>query len=341
MFVIEIRANYETSPDSARVLFPKEELQIGWENSIYKWNVGAGFRNIGNTCYLNSTIQALFHVSSIANWLRSDRLHRENCLSRRHCIVCAMALTLKRSQAMDEAFPPRLICLNLNLIAKDFTIGRQEDAHEFLGLLIEAMDTSFLGRFPDHKSFDHQIKETTPVNQIFGGCVQTTVKCQHCGNASTTKQNIGQLSLDINESDTIEEALDSYFKCETIEEYKCGSCNTIATATKNYTLDRAPISLCIQLKWFTYDGGKIKKDVKLKPTLQLSKYSCKWNETSWNYRLVSMIIHSGYSQNYGHYTAVGLSEDKNFYKFDDDLVAPISVYNAMNSNPYVIFYEIC
>lgn len=68
-----------TLPTPKRTLFPRENVQIGWKTTGRKWLVGAGMMNMGNTCYLNSTLQALFHVPAIANWLLSDEPHRAKC----------------------------------------------------------------------------------------------------------------------------------------------------------------------------------------------------------------------------------------------------------------------
>lgn len=64
-------------PTPKRILYDRELVQIGWKNGR-KWSVGTGMTNVGNTCYLNSTLQALFHVPSFANWLFSDEEHRRN-----------------------------------------------------------------------------------------------------------------------------------------------------------------------------------------------------------------------------------------------------------------------
>lgn len=365
-------------PTPKVVLFPRENVQIGWKASDRKWHVGAGMMNMGNTCYLNSTLQALFHVPALANWLISDRAHREMCENKSMCenrclhlcpqseqiliiilflcsiiagiqggcIICAMAKTLITSQHPNSmAIKPVLVYSKLRMVCKHLVPGQQEDAHEFLRYLMEAMEKAYLTRFPKHSQFDQYSKETAPINQILGGYLKTSVRCLACGHVSVTFQHFEDILLDIRKANTIDEALDLYFARERLEDmgYKCESCKKKVSATKQFSLERAPISLCIQLKRFSIVGNKLNKHIPIRQQLNLSKYTLKKggaHDQPLTYRLVSMVTHLGASQHCGHYTAIGLTDSGTYYQFDDSYVRPISVQNVLSTSAYIIFYEL-
>ncbi|XP_011183071.2 ubiquitin carboxyl-terminal hydrolase 36 isoform X1 [Zeugodacus cucurbitae] len=337
------RQNPNELPQPKRVLYPRENVIIGWKNSARKWHVGVGMMNVGNTCYLNSTLQALFHVPSMANWLISDVKHMEECNSSENCIICAMIKTLEASQNNQSAIRPYLVYSKLKFICKHLLMGRQEDAHEFLRYLVEAMEKCFLTRFRNYKELDQYSKETTPLNQILGGYLKSAVRCLSCGHVSVTFQHFQDLLLDIRKADTIDEALEGYFSRERLEDmgYKCESCKKKVSATKQFSLERAPIVLCIQLKRFSVMGTKLNKQITIKPRIDLSKFvSRKEVGEQLTYKLVAMVTHLGASQHCGHYTAIGLTESGSYYNYDDSYVRPVSVQNVCNTNAYIIFYEI-
>lgn len=65
-------------PEPAVTLYAPDKVNLGW-NKMFPMPVGSGMYNVGNTCYLNSTLQALFHVPALVNWLLSDAHHESKC----------------------------------------------------------------------------------------------------------------------------------------------------------------------------------------------------------------------------------------------------------------------
>ncbi|KAH8246213.1 hypothetical protein KR038_005211 [Drosophila bunnanda] len=335
-------------PKPKRVLYPRENIRIGWKQSERKWQVGSGMINVGNTCYLNSTLQALLHIPALANWLVSEQAHLDNCMvaeSGGCCVVCAMAKTLQATQGNQSAVRPFHIYSKLKQICKHMVVGRQEDAHEFLRFLVEAMERAYLMRIPNYKELDQLVKETTPLGQIFGGYLRSEVRCLSCNHVSITFQHFQDLLLDIRKADTLEEAFEGHFSRERLEDmgYKCEGCKKKVSATKQFTLERAPITLCIQLKRFSMMGNKLTKQITFKPRIDLSKFAARSAAAQaqpLSYRLVSMVTHLGVSQHCGHYTAIGSTEAGSYYNFDDSYVRPIAMQSVCNTNAYIMFYEL-
>lgn len=209
------------------------------------------------------------------------------------------------------------------------------------------MEKSFLNRFksqPGFKEMDQHSKETTPLNQILGGYLRSTVTCLACKHESITFQHFEDLSLDISRVSTLNDALGGYFARENLEEcgYKCEACKKKVSATKRFSLERAPAVLCIQLKRFNVMGHKIGKQIQIIQNLDLSKHLAKAGDPNQNcyYKLVSLVTHLGGSASGGHYTAIGLAPNGNYYHFDDSYVSSISTESVLKTNAYVLFYEL-
>lgn len=258
-----------------------------------------------------------------------------------------MAQTLLSTQRQQHSITPSLITNRLHNICKHLHIGRQEDAHEFLRYLVEQMEKSYLNRSknqPGFRDLEQYSKETTPLNQILGGYLRSTVTCLSCKHESITFQHFMDLPVDITRVSTLNEALAGYFARENLEEcgYKCESCKKKVSATKRFSLERTPAVICIQLKRFNVMGGKLGKPIQICQTLDLSKHLAKSGDQSQScsYKLVSMVTHLGGSASGGHYTAIGLAPNGNFYHFDDSCVSSISTESVLKTNAYVLFYEL-
>ncbi|KAG8041228.1 hypothetical protein G9C98_002216 [Cotesia typhae] len=287
-------------PEPKTTLYQPEKVTLGWDKSF---PVGSGLINVGNTCYLNSTLQALFHVPALVNWLLTDSHHNSKCEQN----------------------------------------GQQEDAHEFLRYLLEGMERAYLQRHKATK-LDSYSKETTPINQIFGGYIRTEVKCLKCQHVSTTFQHFQDLLVDIRKANTLDEALSSYFSREELDnnDYKCEACKKRVPATKQFSLEQPPKVLCVQLKRFSVLGNKISRHIGFKQTVNMGPYL--WREPGepprkLNYKLMSIITHMGPSVGCGHYTAVAQVSSGQYYSFDDSCVRSINISNVFNTNAYIMIFE--
>ncbi|CAG5088829.1 Similar to Usp36: Ubiquitin carboxyl-terminal hydrolase 36 (Drosophila ananassae) [Cotesia congregata] len=336
-------------PEPKITLYQPEKVTLGWDKSF---PVGSGLINVGNTCYLNSTLQALFHVPALVNWLLTDSHHNSKCEQNAgggECLTCAMAKTLQFShEKSGNAIKPfyiynKLKCKLFILICRTMVPGQQEDAHEFLRYLLEGMERAYLQRHKATK-LDSYSKETTPINQIFGGYIRTEVKCLKCQHVSTTFQHFQDLLVDIRKANTLDEALSSYFSREELDnnDYKCEACKKRVPATKQFSLEQPPKVLCVQLKRFSVLGNKISRHIGFKQTVNMGPYL--WREPGepprkLNYKLMSIITHMGPSVGCGHYTAVAQVSSGQYYSFDDSCVRSINISNVFNTNAYIMIFE--
>ncbi|KAE8741396.1 hypothetical protein FOCC_FOCC013095 [Frankliniella occidentalis] len=335
-----------TLPEPKHVLYHPDKVTLGWKGYF---RAGAGFVNLGNTCYLNATLQALFHVPAFVDWLLGDTEHMKKCelvngQGYGDCITCSMSRTLRLSQS-HPIVKPTLITSKIKMICRHMSHGSQEDAHEFMRHLLENMEKAYLNRCKATK-LDPYSKETTPINQIFGGYIRTEVKCLRCNYASTTFQHFQDLILDIRKASKVEDAMDQYFCKEKLDgenSYKCEKCKCGVPATKKYSIERPPKVLCIQLKRFNAIGVKLPKPVEHRTQMDLKRHvhpqSSYAKFATVPYRLISMVTHVGPSSGCGHYTAIAQCSSRTFHHFDDTHVHPVSLQSVLNNCAYILIYE--
>ncbi|CAN0904851.1 Ubiquitin carboxyl-terminal hydrolase 21 [Linum grandiflorum] len=248
--------------------------------------MGAGLRNLGNSCFISSILQCLTHTVPLVMALRTHN-HSLPRDSGSDGFCCVLADHIERALASSgEAIGPgyfydNLSCILSSLcfhqlgISTSFQRDKQEDAHEFLQSLLAKLGGGCLHQNPAEISSSSQADNI--VQQLFGGRFLNKLTCCSCGRVSDKYEPLIDLSLEIEEVDTLEGALGSFTQVERMEtKLTCDNCKDIVIMKKQLRLDWTPPVTIFHLKRFQSKGGsieKIEKYVQFPLELDLRPYS--------------------------------------------------------------------
>ncbi|XP_039974303.1 ubiquitin carboxyl-terminal hydrolase 36 isoform X2 [Xiphias gladius] len=323
-------------PAPQKMLFPGNKLTLKWER-VYR--VGAGLHNLGNTCFLNSTVQCLTYTPPLANYLLSKE-HSRACHQSGFCMICIMQNHIIQAFAnTGNAIKPVSFIRDLKKIARHFRFGSQEDAHEFLRYTIDAMQKACLNGYP---KLDRQTQATTLVHQIFGGYLRSRVKCSICKSVSDTYDPYLDIAVEIRQAANIVRALELFVKPDVLSgenAYMCARCKKKVPATKRFTVHRTSNVLTLSLKRFAnFSGGKITKDVGYPEFLNIRPYMSQSSGDPVMYGLYAVLVHSGYSCHAGHYYCYVKASNGQWYQMNDSMVHSSNIKVVLNQQAYVLFY---
>lgn len=345
-------------------LFPGK-IPSTWPNAVRP--TVAGLRNSGNTCYMNSTMQALLHTAPLTHLLLTQDIEQlkgrfGGLLKRDFDPVEALQSFTQRAMgrtaggggghgSYNAVASPRELLANLKVIARTFSQGRQEDAHEWLRLLLEALQESCLTGLPPaklEKAKRSPIAETTFVHKIFGGKLRSRVTCAQCHHNSDTFDPMLDLSLDLRNVTSVQEALQRFTAPDMLsgtEKYKCENCSRKVNAEKSFRIETCPHVLTVHLKRFTFTGSKIVKAMRFPETLQMKKEWLSDNAVNDaggvlpSYSLYAIVHHHGGGPHSGHYVADVKSPSGKWLKANDDFIDTMSGKpNLESKSAYLLFY---
>jgi ubiquitin carboxyl-terminal hydrolase 36/42 len=308
---------------------------------------------MGNTCFLNSVLQCLTYTPPLAN-LCLERAHSAVCRAPNGCVFCLLEAHLRRalSGSAGSTLTPREFVANLRAIGRHFRAGRQEDSHEFLRYLVEALQRASLrGLPPEQLRASPRLAETSVVHSIFGGYLRSQVKCAACTYESNTFDPFLDLSLELEGQPSVPRALQAFTAPERLDaenQYRCERCRRLSRATKRLSIHRAPAVLTMQLKRFKagpFGNFKISKFVEYPDRLSLAEYMSPQQERPpepradgpW-YRLYAVLVHEGASTRSGHYYCFVKNSNGVWYMMNDDAVHQVSLATVLRQQAYVLFY---
>ncbi|XP_052130822.1 ubiquitin carboxyl-terminal hydrolase 36-like [Frankliniella occidentalis] len=320
---------------------PKISLCPPLGNEAWKWqgvpHALCGLQNLGNSCFINSTLQALFHLPAVLRWfVLAEKAHRRDC-RRSLCLSCCIFRILIEMIRSRGSFRPAGLMAVLRVHLKGRLMnGKQEDCQEFLISLLDCLDNEFLHMFQQMK-LDYVSKLTTPMNRIFLGWLKTSCTCLNCGFVGDTYAPFCHLEItpQPNVKCVVQDHLFNYFNVQDGIPLKCRGCKVQATCKRKYNVYESPHVLVVQILRYVFDQKTLQKNedpFHLDKEVQLPQ--------GGQYILNNAIVHLGVSVDVGHYKTISNCPPGVTYCFNDAKVVPGSFDDLdVQKGAYILFYS--
>ncbi|KAI4323121.1 hypothetical protein L6164_022751 [Bauhinia variegata] len=339
-------ATSEVSGDKCKkikMLFPYDDFVKLFHSEVFGI-CPRGLLNCGNSCYANAVLQCLTCTKPLVVYLLC-RSHSKTCCAKDWCLMCELEQHILRLQENGGPLSPSRILWHMQSINCQMGDGNQEDAHEFLRLLIASMQSICLEGLGGEKKVEPRLQETTFVQHTFGGRLRSKVKCLKCNHESERYENIMDLTLEIlGWVESLEDALTQFTSPEDLDGenmYRCGRCTAYVRARKQLSIHEAPNILTIVLKRFQEGRyGKINKCITFPDMLDMIPFMTGAGDVPPLYLLYAVVVHLD-TQNAsfsGHYVSYVKDMQGRWFRIDDTEVQPVPMSQVMSEGAYILFY---
>lgn len=321
-----------------------------------------GLANLGNTCYLNATLQCLRHVPDLSvffhkhsdSWIhKGDAKNVILCRGYKELIVSLWSATAP-GHLRPAGFLHHFRSALKGTIQEFMIAPLPHDSHEALVFLMDQLHEGMkkplqINVLADKDSpvynaltawKDQVAPNYSPMVDYFFGLMEVSVTCKGCGTVSCRYEPFNMLNVEFPDSKdaTLEQCIEYEFEAEEIDEYECLKCSP--TPPKDSPLPkpkrhpgsiqrriwRLPQNLIIVLKRFNHDRSKCQANFSATPVQKFEKWFAEASPESSHYAeysLNSVIDHHG-NTNGGHYTAQIKSPiTTKWNMYDDETVSTI------------------
>jgi len=249
-----------------------------------------GLMNLGNTCFMNSSLQCLSNTEPMTDYFlgydyRSE-INADNILGTKGALVrCYAELTKHLWLGKSKSYCPEEFKSSIGQFAPQFEGYEQQDAQELLAYLLdgihEDLNRVLIKPYIEDKDCDGSNDEgdaiiawsnylrrnKSIIVDLFQGQLRNTMTCRNnkviqadgthgCGHKNVKFDPFMYLSLPISDtSNTLDDCLSLFCEEETLKgdnQWYCTKCKTHVDATKKIDLWMLPPILIIHLKRFKF-----------------------------------------------------------------------------------------
>jgi len=326
-------------------------------------NIGKkGFINLGNTCYMNSTLQCLFHIPHLQSNILKKELKKNITFDKdlinewiklQNIMWCDNDIESINTSNLIKIFIQK--CEKEKIFFESF---HQNDSSDFLNILIDLFHNSIKRKINitiqgeaitkyDHlklkcihnwcKFFENNYSYI--IENFYSESI-TFLSCSNCDYLTMNHEPLMEIILTKkNDYHSLYDCLNEYInKNQISNEWKCDQCKELVYPFKKSIFWNLSPILIFQIKQYT-SNHKLNNHIKFPIHLDLNDYCIQSNNKKTNYKLYGMCIHNG-TLNYGHYYAICYNyKDDQWYKFNDEYISNISEEDLLNEKPYCLFYS--
>lgn len=299
-----------------------------------------GIRNIGNTCYLNSILQCLFHSKKLIIELMEIK-------EPLYLINDGIPLTKQFMELIQlvwfnntNEIIPSIFKNILGNIDSNYNSMEQMDSHECLVHLLDIINEELLKQNLILDTKIEGIEKPTLIHNVFYGSFETTIICEN-NHKTITLEPFVDISIPITNGDNLPQLIDNFEINETLEDdnkFFCDHCNMLVKAQKQITIKNLPNNiLIIHLKRFqTINITHFINIVKLETMID---YPLQLNLKDKHYHLFGVVNHIG-NPRFGHYYSYIKHINNKWYELNDSNVSELDETKIINNNAYILFYQV-